>query len=37
VLERRRWIAWAGLVIVLYVAVSMIWEGSAEIAEALRG
>ena len=37
VLERRRWIAWAGLVIVLYVAVSMIWDGSAEIAEALRG
>jgi YjbE family integral membrane protein len=37
VLERRRWIAWAGLVIVLYVAVSMIWKGSAEIAEALRG
>jgi YjbE family integral membrane protein len=37
VLERRRWIAWAGLVIVLYVAISMIWKGSAEIAEALRG
>jgi YjbE family integral membrane protein len=37
VLERRRWIAWAGLVIVLYVAISMIWTGSAEIAEALRG
>ena len=36
VLERRRWIAWAGLVIVLYVAVSMIWDGSEDIAEALR-
>lgn len=36
VLERRRWIAWAGLVIVLYVAVSMIWDGSADIVEALH-
>jgi YjbE family integral membrane protein len=36
VLERQRWIAWAGLLIVLYVAVSMIWDGSADIAEALR-
>ena len=31
-LERARWIAWAGLLIVLYVAVSMIWHGSQEIA-----
>jgi YjbE family integral membrane protein len=37
VLERRRWIAWVGLAVVLYVAVTMIWEGSADIAEALRG
>jgi YjbE family integral membrane protein len=37
VLERRRWIAWAGLVIVLYVAVDMIWDGSTDVAEALRG
>jgi predicted tellurium resistance membrane protein TerC len=36
VLERQRWIAWAGLLIVLYVAVSMIWDGSQDIAEALR-
>jgi YjbE family integral membrane protein len=36
VLERQRWIAWAGLLIVLYVAGSMIWDGSADIAEALR-
>jgi YjbE family integral membrane protein len=35
VLERQRWIAWAGLLIVLYVAVSMIWDGWGEVAEAL--
>jgi YjbE family integral membrane protein len=37
VLERQRWIAWCGLLIVLYVAGSMIWEGSVDVAEALRG
>ncbi len=26
-LERFRWIAWAGLLIVLYVALKMIWDG----------
>ncbi len=26
-LERFRWIAWAGLLIVLYIALKMIWEG----------
>ena len=36
VLERQRWIAWAGLVIVLYVAASMIWDGSHDIADAIR-
>jgi len=35
VLERQRWVAWAGLVIVLYVAVSMIWHGGSEVAEAI--
>lgn len=34
-LERQRWIAWAGLLIVLYVAVAMIWDGSHEVAAAL--
>ena len=34
-LERQRWIAWAGLLIVLYVAVHMIWEGWGEVAEAI--
>ena len=27
-LERQRWIAWAGLLIVLYVALHMIWQGA---------
>ena len=34
-LQRFRWIAWAGLLIVLYVAVKMIWEGTAEVATAV--
>jgi YjbE family integral membrane protein len=37
VLERQRWVSWAGLVIVLYVAVSMIWRGSEDIVEVLHG
>jgi YjbE family integral membrane protein len=31
-LERFRWIAWVGLLIVLYVALHMIWEGSNQVA-----
>ena len=31
-LERVRWIAWAGLAIVLYVALAMIWDGAYEVA-----
>jgi YjbE family integral membrane protein len=34
-LERYRWIAWFGLLIVLYVAVSMIWHGGNEVADAM--
>ena len=34
-LERYRWIAWAGLAIVLYVAVKLIWDGGHEIFEAV--
>jgi YjbE family integral membrane protein len=30
-IERYRWIAWVGLVVILYVAVKMIWEGWHEI------
>jgi YjbE family integral membrane protein len=34
-LERHRWIAWIGLLIVLYVAVTMIWHGGHEVAGAI--
>jgi YjbE family integral membrane protein len=34
-LERYRWIAWVGLLIVLYVALSMIWHGVNEVAGAM--
>ncbi len=34
-LERHRWIAWIGLAIVLYVALTMIWNGGHEVAGAL--
>ncbi len=30
-LEKRRWIAWVGLLIVLYVAVRLIWEGAHDV------
>lgn len=31
-IERYRWIGWVGLVVILYVAVKMIWEGWHEVA-----
>jgi YjbE family integral membrane protein len=31
-LEKWRWIAWIGLAIVMYVAVTMIWHGGHEVA-----
>jgi YjbE family integral membrane protein len=31
-LETRPWIAWAGFVVVLYVAIRMIWDGSHQVA-----
>ena len=36
-LERHRWIAWLGLLIVLYVALKLIWDGSHEVAAHLAG
>ena len=30
-LNRHRWIAWIGLLIILYVALHMIWEGWLDI------
>jgi YjbE family integral membrane protein len=34
-LEKQRWIAWIGLLIVLYVAIKMIWDGGHEVAAVL--
>ena len=34
-LDRYRWLAWIGLVIVLYIALKMIWEGGHEVFEAV--
>ena len=34
-LERWRWISYLGLAIVIYVAMSMIWNGSKDVIEAL--
>jgi YjbE family integral membrane protein len=30
-LQKHRWIGWVGLLVILYVALSMIWEGSDEV------
>jgi len=30
-LEKHRWIAWIGLLIVLYIALKLIWEGGHEV------
>jgi YjbE family integral membrane protein len=35
-LERHRWIAWVGLLIVLYVALNMVWHGGHEVADAMQ-
>nr|WP_294526968.1 YjbE family putative metal transport protein [uncultured Rhodopila sp.] len=35
-LEKFRWIAWIGLAIVLYVALTMIWHGGHEVARAVQ-
>jgi predicted tellurium resistance membrane protein TerC len=34
-LHRYRWISYVGLLIVLYVALSMIWEGGHRVADAV--
>lgn len=31
-IERYRWIGWVGLVVIVYVALKMIWEGAHEVA-----
>jgi predicted tellurium resistance membrane protein TerC len=34
-LEKYRWIAYIGLLIVVYVAVTMIWHGGADVVKVL--
>ena len=34
-LERYRWVAWVGLLIVFYVALKLIWDGGHEVFEAV--
>jgi YjbE family integral membrane protein len=36
-LQRHRWIAYVGLVIILYVSVEMIWRGGHEVLAAMNG
>jgi YjbE family integral membrane protein len=36
-LDRFRWISYLGLVVVIYVALSMIWSGSHDVTQALIG
>jgi predicted tellurium resistance membrane protein TerC len=33
-LDRHRWLAWGGLIVIVYVALRMIWEGGWEIQQA---
>ena len=35
-LQRYRWIAWVGLLIVLYIALKLVWDGGHEVLGALR-
>ena len=35
-LDRHRWVAWIGLLIVLFVACELIWEGSSDVLRRLR-
>src|SRR6185295_3730293 len=35
--QRFRWIAWIGLLLILYVALSMIWEGAMDLRPTLSG
>ncbi len=36
-LDRHRWIAWVGLLVILYVALEMIWEGTNQVAATVPG
>jgi YjbE family integral membrane protein len=34
-LDRYRWLAWIGLLVIVYVAIQMLWEGALQIEEAI--
>ncbi len=36
-LNKHRWIAWVGLLVILYVAVDMVWQGTHEVADKVPG
>ena len=36
-LDRHRWIAWIGLLVILYVALNMIWQGTQDVASTVPG
>jgi YjbE family integral membrane protein len=36
ILDRHRWVAWIGFLVVVYVAASMIWDGTHEVVGAAR-
>ncbi len=36
-LNKHRWIAWVGLLVILYVAADMIWEGTHQVADSVPG
>jgi YjbE family integral membrane protein len=36
ILDRHRWVAWIGFLIVVYVAADMIWDGTHEVVGAAR-
>ncbi|TCZ51561.1 TerC family protein [Roseicella aquatilis] len=36
-LNRHRWIAWVGLLVILYVALDMVWEGTHQVAGQVPG
>jgi len=37
ILTRHRWIAWVGLLVILYVAGDMIWQGTHQVADQVPG
>jgi YjbE family integral membrane protein len=36
-LNKHRWIAWVGLLVILYVSLDMIWQGTHEVADKVPG